>query len=375
MLTWQLTRTGNEGVALRSQTAEGTAIKVVHALDDLGELSSCWDALAAKSGGAMQDLTWIRACASTFAPNGRLHVIVAGKPPHVTAIAPLLRQRNGFDRLELLGVNETYEPMDFLFMNPSALVPLAQSLARSKTPLWLKRIPAGSPVVDALRRAYRWRSVVICLPAPGYPYIPLHDGWILPERQLSRSRREYLKRAQRIAEHMGTVRCEVLSPKPDELGPLLEEAFRVEAAGWKGRSGSALAHDALQGTFYRQYAAEASRKGILRLCLLRIGANIAAMQLAVEYGNRFWLHKIGYDETFARCSPGTLLVRETVRYAAERGLCSYEFLGTAQPWIRMWTAHIHPCISLLAYPASRNGLAAFVTDIVMTARRRLGGIA
>src|SRR4051812_27544185 len=30
---------------------------------------------------------------------------------------------------------------------------------------------------------------------------------------------------------------------PTEVGPLLEEAFRVEAAGWKGRAGTALLHD------------------------------------------------------------------------------------------------------------------------------------
>jgi CelD/BcsL family acetyltransferase involved in cellulose biosynthesis len=371
MLTWQLTKTGCEGGTPYSQTTAGTTIKVIDALEDLDELSPAWDALAEKSGGPMQDLTWVRACASTFLPNDHLHVMVVGEPPHVAAIAPLFRQRNGSDRLELLGVNETYEPIDFLFADPSALVPLAQSLARSKTPLWLKRIPAESPVVAALMRAYRWRSVVICRPAPGHPYIPLHEGWRQPEQQLSRSRREYLKRARRIAEQMGPVQGEVLSPAPDELDPLLEEVFRVEAASWKGRSGSALMHDALQGTFYRRYAAAASRKGILRLCFLRIGGKAVAAQIAVEYGNRFWLHKIGYDEAFARCSPGALLLGETVRYAVARGLCSYEFLGTAEPWTRTWTDCVHPCISLLAYPVNGKGLAVLTTDVTAKAWNKL----
>jgi CelD/BcsL family acetyltransferase involved in cellulose biosynthesis len=94
------------------------------------------------------------------------------------------------------------------------------------------------------------------------------------------------------------------------------------------------------------------------------------MQLAIECGNRFWLLKIGYDEAFARCSPGSLLLLETVRYAALRGLHSYEFLGTAEPWTHMWTTCMRPCVSLLAYPANRRGLAAFAADVLTSVRKR-----
>src|SRR5439155_13822651 len=114
---------------------------------------------------------------------------------------------------------------------------------------------------------------------------------------------------------------------PGELDRLLDEVFRVEAAGWKGREGTALANDSVRGMFYRRYAAAACRQGILRLCFLRIGDRVAAVQLGVESEGRFWLHKIGYDEAFAKCSPGMLLLRDTIRYAASRSLRSYEFLG------------------------------------------------
>ena len=44
------------------------------------------------------------------------------------------------------------------------------------------------------------------------------------------------------------------------------------------------------------------------------------MQVAVETGGRFWLLKVGYDERFARCSPGSLLLLETIRHAATTGV-------------------------------------------------------
>lgn len=169
---------------------------------------------------------------------------------------------------------------------------------------------------------------------------------------------------------MGRLRCEVLAPTVDNVGPLLEEAFGVEAAGWKGREGSALSCDVKRGRFFKRYAALAARKGILRLCFLRIGGRAAAMQLAVEWANRFWLLKIGYDESFDRCSPGTLLILETVRYAAQRRLGSYEFLGTVEPWTRMWTRLERPCLSVAVYPAGLKGLAAVAAEATAVGSRK-----
>ena len=61
------------------------------------------------------------------------------------------------------------------------------------------------------------------------------------------------------------------------------------------------------------------------------------MQMAVEDGGGLWLLKIGYDRAYGRCSPGMLLMRETIRYAAEAGLGRYEFLGCSATWTRVWT--------------------------------------
>ena len=51
---------------------------------------------------------------------------------------------------------------------------------------------------------------------------------------------------------------------------------------------------------------------------------------------------------------------ETLRYAAGRGLTSYEFLGTDEPWTKMWTQAVHKCISMRIYPATPAGMAALV---------------
>ena len=145
----------------------------------------------------------------------------------------------------------------------------------------------------------------------------------------------------------------------------------LEAAGWKGRTGSALLSDPHRRQFYEKYATIASEKGILRLSFMRIGGEVAATQIAVESGGRFWLLKVGYDEKFARCSPGHLLMVQTLRYAAERGLRTFEFLGSAEPWTQVWTTDVRPCVSVWAYPNNFRGLAAFLWDAARFGWERL----
>ncbi len=95
-----------------------------------------------------------------------------------------------------------------------------------------------------------------------------------------------------------------------------------------------------------------------------------AVQFAIEEARRFWLLKIGYDEKFARCSPGNLLVCETLRYAARQGLESYEFLGSSDHWTRSWTLDERQTVCLQFYPYSIAGLAALTQQVLNTFKKR-----
>jgi CelD/BcsL family acetyltransferase involved in cellulose biosynthesis len=339
-----------------------TSTQIIRDLEGLNQLAGAWDALAATLASPMQQYIWAQACAEAFDGDGGLRVVVAGSVERPVALAPLVKRGGVVSRLKMLGVSELYEPMDFLYADPSQVSALAEALAEMRAVLHLGRVPADSPVIDALRKAYR-RGWVYTLPAHPCPYIALNADWMEPERQFNSGRRSDYRRARRHADQMGAVSLEVLSPAPAELAPLLEEAYAVESAGWKGAKGTALALDLACGDFFRRYAAAASEKGILRLCFLRIGGRAVAMQFAIECNDRFWLLKIGYDEQFARCSPGALLMLHTLKYAATRGLDSYEFLGLPAPWTRNWTQLLRSCVSLHAYRFGWQGIAAQFGDL------------
>ena len=286
---------------------------------------------------------------------------MVGSAQQPTALAPLIKRRRIFSRLEMIGVKELYEPMDFLYSDHAALEVLARNLVEQRIPILLRRVPADSPAISAIQSAFRSRGVVHIVPVDPYPYIELSSDWMEPERCFNSGRRSDFRRAQRHASQVGEVSYEMLSPRPEEVGPLLEEAYRIEMASWKGVQGTALAVDPVRRAFYTQYALAASERGILRLAFLRINGAAAGMQIAIECDDRFWLLKIGHDDKFAKCSPGTLLMLHSVKYAAGRGLKSYEFLGTVEPWTRAWTESLRRCVALRAYPFSIGGIAVMTS--------------
>jgi CelD/BcsL family acetyltransferase involved in cellulose biosynthesis len=334
------------------------------------EIAPFWQALEGDSTSPIQQCLWSESCCATLPLDGELHVVVVKTGSQTGAIAPLVRANGVLGRVEHLGVKTLREPTDLVFSDPVALRNLANALVKLGSSLFLDRIPADSPTVAAIQEAYHGRGLVLLRSAQPYPRILLHQGWRKPESQLNSGRRSDLRRAIRNAEKIGQLSYQILSPTPSQLGPILEEALEVEAANWKGSEGSAIACDKLRGQFYRHYAAAASAAGILRLCFLRIGSKAVAMQFAVESAGSFWLLKIGYREEFAQCSPGMLLIADTIRYAASMGLVSYEFLGNVDNWTRMWTQDEIQSVTIRAYPFRARGVAALAVDAFQALRRR-----
>jgi CelD/BcsL family acetyltransferase involved in cellulose biosynthesis len=350
----------NRGL-ITTQTQAPTA-DVIDQLAQIDALSAVWDAVSGVAASPMQHFIWARACAEVFGECYALQVLTVGPAHRPVAIAPVVQRQGSPPRLEILGVNELHEPTDLCYDDAASLDALAEAMAGLRVPIVLKRLPAESPAIAAVQRAFKGRGMVFRLATNSCPYIDLDDTWKQPETKFNSGRRSDFRRMQRNAEKHGAVTYEILTPTRDRLDALIDEAFRVEAASWKGEEGTALVHDPLRGAFFRRYAAAACEQGILRLCFMRIGGCAAAMQLAVECGGRFWLLKIGYDESFARCSPGMLLMLHTVRDAASRRLRSYEFLGATTPWTAIWTDRERPCVTLVAYPIGVRGLAALAAD-------------
>ena len=264
-----------------------------------------------------------------------------------------------------------FEPSDFAFSSSEAVQRLADGLARQPLPVYLERLPVNSPTLAALRQAYKGRGKVLLSPAMPTPTLRLEardqdvDAWF------NAGRRSDFRRAERLAAGFGQVGFDMHAPKTEgELVPLLAEAFDMEAKSWKAAAGTALTADPVQGDFFARFTAAAVEENMLRLAFMRIDGKAVAMQIACEWQRRFWLFKISHDQAFARCSPGQLLMRHTLRYATESGLRSYEFMGVMADWTRSWTHEVRDYVQVRAIPFSGAALKMLAKSSVRAVLRR-----
>ncbi len=338
----------------------------------LESLTESWQLLAAHAPGPMESFGWAQAAAGALAAEQTPLCVAVARDDEVLGIAQLAKlKRSWLGRLEMLGVGRLHEPSDFIYAEHAALAALCAAAVRLRRPLLLNRLPSDSPTIGAFQSAARGKGITLIRPQAPCPTIALDASWQEPESHLSSRRRADFRRAQRRAEKVGPVNFEICAPEPSEVDHLLERAFAIEARSWKGEAGTALAVDPVRGAFIRAYAHWAAEAGTLRLCFLRVGNDYAAMQIAVEQADAFWLLKIGFDPAHGDCSPGQLLLAESIRYAVGQGLQSFEFLGTAEDWTRVWTQHERQTVSLRYYPLGVRGMTALAADTIAAARRKI----
>lgn len=134
------------------------------------------------------------------------------------------------------------------------------------------------------------------------------------ERYLRRSLGQgYKKRMQqhRQLEKAGTLAYE--RHHGAEAASALEEFLRLEAAGWKGRSGTALASRPQHVAYIREIVSNFAAVDAARIDLLRLNGAPIAGGLLLDLAGQSHFLKIAYDEGKARLSPGRALAIEMLR--------------------------------------------------------------
>lgn len=334
-------------------------------------LGSAWDDFKSASLGPIEQFAWSQACADALPGVGEIRPFFVSNHGRLLAIAPLVLRPGLAPRFELIGVRQLHEPMDFVYTSTQPLAMLCDQLAGQKIPISLQRVPRHSPLLAELRRAFKGRGLLHVSATTPYPFLELNGSWATPEKHFNAGRRSDFRRARRHAEQAGSLRFELLEPQLAALDRLLAEAYEAELQGWKGSRGSALAIDPLRSDFYRRYFHACAQQGILRLAFMRLDDKAIAMQIGVHLNKRLWLLKIGYNEAYARMSPGSLLMLEVVSHAAQDGTQSIEFLGSVEPWTELWTKEVRECVHIRAYPLGLPGAAAFLVDAADWLARQL----
>ena len=216
------------------------------------------------------------------------------------------------------------------------------------------RDAAAARLVAAAREA---RLPVGYWQAMTSPYLPLPSSATDLDRQLSSKFRGNLRRrARKLEADVGPLALERIDGRARAaassatlgdvdavdsatLDAALDEGFALEAAGWKGELGTAIACDPRLRARYRALAHAFAASGRLACYFLKAGPRRVAFHFALVVDDTYYLLKPGFDPALASYGLGHLLVDAVARDLITRGIRELDFLGDDMPWKREWTDH------------------------------------
>lgn len=208
------------------------------------------------------------------------------------------------------------------------------------------------------------------------PYLPISKQTF--EQVLARVDAKFranLRRRRRRLAEQGEVKYVVLDGKNAQaLDVGLADFFDIEASGWKGKGGTAIAQRPELVGFYTQLARDAAKRGALALGFLELNGKRIAAHLSLIQAGRHFLLKLGYDEAFHEFSPGQQLVHDAIEDACKRGLVEFDFLGPFMEWKADWETgfRTHAWLSIFR-PTQQGRLIAEARFVLWPVARSLLG--
>lgn len=304
---------------------------------------------------------WVTAWASAF--GRRVSVACVERDGKLVAALPVVVDGHSVATAADWHVPST----EVVALDHEAVITLLRGLDRAYRRIVLDFVVAdsltelvGSLVLEPRprRRLVRLRSPWIDTTGPWDDYVAGLSGKKL---------RELRRRRRRLGEQVGPVTYEIV----DGAGPwreALDRGLAVEASGWKGQAGTAVASAPATDRFYRAVAEWAAAEKILEVGVLRAGERVVAFDLALCDGARTWLLKTGFDHDLAAHATGQILRHDAIEAAFRRGLESYEFTGDAEEWKREWTDRERPVVAIDAH---RRGPIGHATLLAARTRRAI----
>ncbi|MBU1226082.1 MAG: GNAT family N-acetyltransferase [Actinobacteria bacterium] len=205
------------------------------------------------------------------------------------------------------------------------------------------------------------------------PYLRLSTSWEDYLAEWPSKRRSDLGRRRRRLDEQGAVAFEI-HDGTERLDELLSEGFEVEASGWKGGQGTAIATEGTE-SLYRQAAAWAASQGTLRLGFLRVDGRAIAFDYCFEIGATHYLVKTGFRPEFSAFAPGKLLRAFMIETAFGRGLDTYDFVGDDDAWKMEWTDTVRTTVIMEAHAPGLLGsitrAAGFLGRVVRRLKRSM----
>lgn len=190
------------------------------------------------------------------------------------------------------------------------------------------------------------------------------------DRALGHKKHKELRRQRRRLLDMGQLKT-LTARESDKIPRALADHLALEAAGWKGRRGTAAAQDGAVRGFIEAALLALAADGHVRIDRLVQNNHPLASTITLRSGTSAWFWKIAYDEDFSRHSPGVQATLDlTERLLAEPDVLRVDSCATAgHPMIdHLWRERL--ALGDLLIAPSRAALPQFRVACRLEALRR-----
>jgi CelD/BcsL family acetyltransferase involved in cellulose biosynthesis len=295
--------------------------------------------------------------------------------------ARIERGRYGAPFPVLTGWTHAYGPLGVPLIDRDAVAPVVAALLDqvARDPalpdvLLLPMLPVGGAVATAIAAAVTARGGRIREFARHQraQLAPDGDRSAYLEQSIDRKKRRDLARQRRRLAESAPVGFDI-ARTPLTVGVMLPDFLALEAAGWKGRAGTAAAQHADVRRFLERAVIELAAEGKAAVARLSHGDAAIAAGLTLRSGDAAWFWKIAYDERAARTSPGVQFTLDlTAALLADTGVARVDSCAVADhPMIdHVWRERLVLADYLVAVGA--NAARNFALASSLESLRRAG---
>jgi hypothetical protein len=205
-------------------------------------------------------------------------------------------------------------------MAPIVTDALIQHMRTSRrTHFSIPHLPLKGPAAEALRAAADRNGFWTVAERQMRPilYPDMAAGVAEFDRMVSSKKRHDLDRQLRRLCEAGSVSF-MWARTASEIEAAFNMFLGIEASGWKGRRGTAIARRKAIEDFARNAVTQLAQKGLATIDVLRVGEKPIAALIRLEHGGTSIPWKVAFDEEYAAFSPGKqLMCDETRRWLAD----------------------------------------------------------
>ncbi len=309
--------------AFLTQRAEAAplTVRVVDPLALSDELAAAWDRLAdeASEPNPFAERWCLQSALHLLDPerHARLVVVRDGGDGPVIGVMPVAPAAR-YGRVPLRHVAGWTHPNHFLgsplvragfeHLFWSILLGWCDAAPWARTMLHVQRLPDGGPLHRALIDVARVRggeAVDVHREERALLDSPLSPGEYWDSAVRAKKRKELRRQANRLADEGAVSFRRRQAGEPVE--PWIAAFLDLEARGWKGRAGSALASHGDTEAWFRAVLTAAADAGRLDMRALDLDSRPLAMLVNFLCPPGGFSFKTAFDEDYARFSPGVLL--------------------------------------------------------------------